>query len=118
MIVILIIMNFYGMSDKAILRELGRRVKQQRLAKNLTQASLAKMAGLNRMTVVKLEQGKTSTLLTFVQVLHALGSLDGLESFLPDLGPSPLQVARMKGKKRFRASSSNIQPRNSEDSSW
>ena len=111
-------MNFYGMSDKAILRELGRRVKQQRLAKNLTQESLAKMAGVNRMTVVKLEQGKTSTLLTFVQVLHALGSLDGLESFLPNLGPSPLQVAKMKGKKRSRASSSKIQPRDSEDSSW
>jgi len=111
-------MNFYGMSDKAILRELGRRVKQRRLAKNLTQESLAKMAGLNRMTVVKLEQGKTSTLLTFIQVLHALGSLDGLESFLPELGPSPLQVAKMKGKERSRASSSNIQPWDSEDSSW
>lgn len=92
------------MSDKAILRELGQRVKHRRLAKNLTQEDLAKMAGLNRMTVVNLEQGKTSTLLTFVQVLHALGSLDGFESFLPDLGPSPLQVARMKGKKRLRAS--------------
>ena len=111
-------MNFYGMSDKAILRELGRRVKQRRLAKNLTQERLAKMAGVNRMTVVKLEQGKTSTLLTFIQVLHALGSLDGLESFLPELGPSPLQVARMKGKERARASSSNIQPWDSEDSSW
>ena len=111
-------MNFYGMSDKAILREIGRRVKQRRLTKNLTQESLAKMAGVNRMTVVKLEQGKISTLLTFIQVLHALGSLDGLESFLPELGPSPLQVAKMKGKERSRASSSNIQPRDSEDSSW
>ena len=111
-------MNFYGMSDKAILRELGRRIKQHRLAKNITQESLAEMAGLSRMTIVKLEQGKTSTLLTFVQVLHALGSLDGLESFLPDLGPSPLQVARMKGKKRSRASSGNIQSRRREDSSW
>ena len=111
-------MNFYGMSDKAILRELGRRVKQRRLAKNLTQESLAEMAGVNRMTVVKLEQGKTSNLLTFVQVLHALGSLDGLESFLPDLGPSPLQVARMKGKKRSRASGRTIQSRRREDSTW
>ena len=111
-------MNFYGMSDKAILREIGRRVKQRRLAKNLTQERLAKMAGVNRMTVVKLEQGKPSTLLTFVQVLHALGSLDGLENFLPDQGPSPLQVAKMKGKKRSRASSSNVQPRDSEDNRW
>ena len=98
------IMNFYGMSDKAILRELGRRVKQRRLDKNLSQESLAEMAGVNRMTVVNLEQGRTTTLLTFVQVLHALGSLDGLQGFLPDLGPSPLLVAKMKGKKRLKAS--------------
>ena len=111
-------MNFYGMSDKAILREIGRRVKQRRLTKNLTQESLAKMAGVNRMTIVKLEQGKPSTLLTFVQVLHTLGSLDGLENFLPDQGPSPLQVAKMKGKKRSRASSSKVQPWDNEDSKW
>lgn len=112
-------MNIYGMSDKGILREIGSRVKQRRLAKNLTQESLAKMAGVNRMTVVKLEHGKASTLLTFVQILRALESLDGLESFLPERGPSPLQVAKMKGKERTRASSSNVQPwGDSEDSSW
>jgi DNA-binding XRE family transcriptional regulator len=111
-------MNFYGMSDKAILREIGRRVKQRRLTKNLTQESLAEMAGVNRMTIVKLEQGKPSTLLTFVQVLHALGNLDGLANFLHDQGPSPLQVAKMKGKKRSRASSSNVQPWDSEDNRW
>lgn len=102
-------MNFYGMSDKAILRELGRRVRQNRLAKNLTQKRLAEMAGVSRMTIVNLEKGQAATLLTFIQVLHSLGSLDGLENFLPDLGPSPLQVAKMKGKKRSRASGSNIQ---------
>jgi transcriptional regulator with XRE-family HTH domain len=111
-------MNIYGMSDKAILREMGMRVKQRRLAKNLTQESLAKMAGVNRMTVVNLEQGKAAALLTLVQVLRALGSLDGFESFLPELGPSPLQVAKMKGKERSRASSSNVQPWDNEDSSW
>jgi len=112
-------MNIYGMSDKGILREIGSRVKQRRLAKNLTQESLAKMAGVSRMTVVKLEHGEAATLLTFVQILRALESLDGLESFLPERGPSPLQVAKMKGKERTRASSSNVQPwRDSEDSSW
>ena len=112
-------MNFYGMSDKAILRELGRRVKQRRLAKNLTQQSLAEMAGVNRMTIVNLEQGKTATILTFVQVLHALDGLDGLENFLPELGPSPLQVAGMKGKKRQKASGgSRKSSRDNEESTW
>lgn len=99
-------MDFYGMSDKAILRELGRRTRRRRLAKNLSQENLAKMAGVNRMTIVNLEKGKTATLLTFIQVLHALGNLDGLENLLPDPGLSPLQVAKMKGKERLRASAS------------
>ena len=103
-------MDFYGMSNKAILRELGRRVRQRRLAKNLSQESLAQMAGVNRMTIVNLEKGKTTTLLTLVQVLHALGSLDGLQGFLPDLGPSPLQMARMKGRKRLKASGATVKP--------
>ena len=111
-------MNFYGMSDKAILRELGKRVRQKRLAKNLTQKRLAEMAGVSRMTIVNLEKGQAATLLTFVQVLHSLGSLDGLENFLPDLGPSPLQVAKMKGKKRLKASSSNTQLRDNEENAW
>jgi putative transcriptional regulator len=111
-------MNFYGMSDKAILREVGRRVRQNRLAKNLTQKRLAEMAGVSRMTIVNLEKGQAATLLTFIQVLHSLGSLDGLENFLPDLGPSPLQVAKMKGKKRSRASGSNIQLWDSEENTW
>ena len=111
-------MNFYGMSDKAILRELGRRVRQKRLAKNLTQKSLAEMAGVSRITIGNLEKGQAATILTFVQVLHALSSLDGLENFLPDQGPSPLQVAKMKGKKRSRASSSTIQPWDNEENTW
>jgi len=70
------------------------------------------------MTIVNLEKGQAVTLLTFIQVLHSLGSLDGLENFLPDLGPSPLQVAKMKGKKRSRASGSNIQLWDSEENTW
>jgi len=43
-------------------------------------------------------------MLTFVQVLRALGVLDELDSLLPDPGISPLEIARMKGRMRKRAS--------------
>jgi len=112
-------MSFYGMSDKAILREFGKRVRQRRLAKNLSQERLAKMAGVNRMTIVNLEKGKAATLLTFVQVLNALGSLDGLENLLPEPGLSPLQVAKMKGRERRRASADRKpEPDNNEVVEW
>ena len=53
-------------------------------------------------------------MLTLIQVLRALGGLEEkifvaeyqikLNAFLPEPGPSPLQLAKMKGRERQRAS--------------
>lgn len=97
-------MNLYGMSDRALLEEIGSRVKRRRLDKNISQQRLADIAGLNRATVSALECGTSSSLLTLIQVLRALGALDELSLLLRDTGPSPLQLASLKGKQRRRAS--------------
>ncbi len=97
-------MSIYGMSDRAILKEIGRRLKRKRLEKNLSQQKLADLAGINRTTVRDIEQGSPFGVLTLVEILRALDALDELNSFLPDPGISPLQLAKMKGKERRRAS--------------
>ncbi len=97
-------MNYYSMSDRAILREIGRRLRRRRLDKNLSQQTLADTAGLSRTTVSDLERGAPAGVLTLVQILRALGALEELDAFLPDPGPSPLELARMKGRERQRAS--------------
>ncbi len=97
-------MSIYGMSDRAILKEIGRRLKRKRLEKNVSQQRLADLAGLNRTTVRDLEHGSPFGVLTLIQILRALGVLEELNSFLPDPGISPLQLAKMKGKERRRAS--------------
>jgi transcriptional regulator with XRE-family HTH domain len=99
-----IIMNTYGISDRAILREIGRRLKRKRLEKNLSQQRLAELAGLNRTTIGEAERGTPFGVLTLVQILRALNALEAIDSFLPDPGISPLQLAKMKGKERRRAS--------------
>ena len=97
-------MSIYGMSNQAILREMGERLKRKRLDKNVSQQELAELAGLNRTTVSEIEQGKPFAMLTFIQILRALDALEELDSLLPDPGISPLQLAKMKGKVRRRAS--------------
>lgn len=92
------------MSDRAILREIGHRLKRRRLAKNLSQQKLAELSGLNRTTIGEVERGAPFGVLTLVQILRALKALEELDSFLPDQGISPLQLAKMKGKERRRAS--------------
>ncbi|MNE49544.1 hypothetical protein D3C80_1440710 [compost metagenome] len=54
-----------------------------------------------------LNQGK-GTLINLIAVLRALGELERLSSLLEEVQPSPLQILRMEGKKRRRASGSRI----------
>jgi transcriptional regulator with XRE-family HTH domain len=95
----------YGMSDMAILREMGLRLRKTRLRQNLTQEKVADLAGVTRTTISEMERGKPFEVVTLVQVLRALRSLESIDAFLPDPGISPLQLARMRGKERQRASS-------------
>ena len=110
-------MDYYSISDKAILREMGARLKHRRLDKNLSQQVLADMAGLSRTTISDLERGAPAGMLTLIQVLRALGGLEELDAFLPEPGLSPLQLARMKGRERQRASRQTAD-KNKEDSEW
>ena len=99
-----IIVNVYGMSDQAILEEIGARLKRRRLNRNLTQQEVAEKAGLTRTTVGEFERGASSSMLTLIRILRVLGALEELDSFLPDTGPSPLQLAKLQGRQRQRAS--------------
>ena len=97
-------MDYYGMSDKAILGEIGKRLKSKRLRKNLSQQELGERAGLSRNTISDMEGGGSTTLHNFIRILRVLDSLDELEHLLPEPGISPVQMLRMKGKTRKRAS--------------
>lgn len=97
-------MDYYGMSDKAILAEIGTRLKRKRLRKNLSQQELGERAGLSRNTISDMEGGGSSTFHNIIRTLRALDALDDLDHFLPDPGISPVHMVRMKGKSRMRAS--------------
>ena len=48
------------MSDTAIVTELATQVKQMRLNKNFSQAQLAKVTGLDRVTISRFEKDRKS----------------------------------------------------------
>ncbi|MFN1835450.1 helix-turn-helix domain-containing protein [Balneola sp. MJW-20] len=99
-------MEFSALSDQAILKQIGKRIRRKRLQQNITQEAMAENAGLSRITISNLEQGKSSSLRTLIQVLRVLGQLDDLEAFIPEPGVSPMEMLKNEGKKRKRASSS------------
>ena len=96
-------MIFDRMSPAAIAEQLGDRLKQARLNANLTQAELASKTGLNRRTILNAEKGNVQ-LKNLVAIFVGLDMSDHLNLFLPIQEISPLQLAKLKGKKRQRAS--------------
>jgi putative transcriptional regulator len=97
-------MQFSSMTDPAILGEIAQRVRRGRLNQNVTQARLARNAGVARSVVQNLETGRDVTLSSLLRILRTLGIIDQLNAFLPDPGISPVQLARLQGRRRQRAS--------------
>lgn len=107
--------DLYSRTNEAILEEVGRRLARARLNRNLRQAELAENAGVSLRTVQNAEAGQSCSLETFIRLLRALGELEGLAAWLPDRGPSPIDLADRQGKERKRASGRRA---DSEEEEW
>ena len=99
-------MKLEGMSNQAILQEIGHRLTLERLNLNITQGDLSTRAGIARRTLVAAEAGEGMTLSTFVSILRELRLLDRLDALLPEPAPSPIQLLKLRGKTRQRATGS------------
>ena len=110
--------NWIAMGDNAIIGVIGEFIKQKRLQENKTQAILAKEAGLNRSTLVKIENGESIRLSSLIQILRVLNLLHLLDVFTIENKISPMEYARLKEKKRLRAGKKNIESDSNEDIGW
>ncbi len=99
--------EWLSMSDKSIISIIGKYIKDQRLNQNKTQANIAKIAGINRWTMSKIENGEPISLMSLIQILRALNLLDVLNVFETITQLSPLELAKLEKQKRQRASSNN-----------
>lgn len=90
-------------SDSEILATLGERLARERLDRNITQAVVAREAGVARRTVSRLENGHSVDTQSLIRILRALGLLDRLERLAPPPRPSPVALAARRGRDRERA---------------
>lgn len=103
------------LTDESVLIELGNRLTKRRLELQLTQAELAEEAGVSKRTVERIEAGATTQTSTFIRILRVLDLLDRLDTLVPATGPGPIDLLRLKGKERQRASRKG---RKARDENW
>lgn len=104
-------------SPAAIAEQLGERLRQARLNANLTQNELAEQCGLSRKLIMGAEKGKAQ-LESLVAILQALNLTEQLDLFIPAQTISPVQLARLQGKKRQRASGNRSSQTPGENTEW
>lgn len=86
---------------KAI-EELGRRVRQQRIAMHMKQRELADRAAVSADSLSALENGRPVTTVTLARILRALGQEDALQDLLPPPVVSPIDLQKLAGRQRKR----------------
>lgn len=96
--------DYEAASSEAIVEALGRRLDEIRLSRNISQADLAREAGVSRSTMTRLADGKGVSLNSFVRIMQALQLTGHLATLLPDPGIRPVERLKFEGARRQRAS--------------
>jgi transcriptional regulator with XRE-family HTH domain len=81
-------------TSRELQQQLGVSVRALRLHKNLTQRELADKAGVSLRALASLENGKGSSLETFVRGLKALDAASAIESLAPQASFSPMALLK------------------------
>ena len=110
--------KFKTITDDAVLEALGRRLERRRIDFGLTQAKLSEQAGVSKRTVERMEAGAATQTRSLIRILRILDLLQGLDQLIPETGPKPMDMLKLKGKERKRASSGGATNQSGEVWSW
>ena len=94
-------------NNAAILKELGLRIKRGRIDMQISQADFAHKAGISVRTLSVAENGGDLRMSNLLRILRVLGSLENLNTLLPELDLNPEGYLTL-GKERQRVSRKQI----------
>src|SRR5215469_4376698 len=83
-------------SPEELQKELGKRIRQLRLFRNIAQKAVAEKAGIARAALQNLEAGRGSSVQTLLRTLKALNYLEGIEMLAPQPTVNPLALLKTK----------------------
>jgi len=94
--------SWFGLTDAAIVTEIGKRLRLFRIGSNHTQQQLADRTGLSRSTIRDIERGKPVNLMSLLPVLRELNLLDSLDTCFPGYASMPVLANEHRHRQRVR----------------
>ena len=83
-------------SEKSILIELGRRIKQNRIALNITQVELSEKCGISPSTETRIESGDDTKISNYLKILNGLNMLENIDVLIPEIQPDFKSIYEQK----------------------
>lgn len=103
-------------NNEFILKELGKRIQETRIATRLSQKDFSDIAGLSVGSISRIESGQSTTMENFLKVLRALDLLQGLDLLIPEQEIKPSDLLDAGGKRWKRVTSARKADNN--DTTW
>ena len=113
-------MDAYFSSDRVLMERIGQMIRKRRIGVQMTQKQLSEQASVAISSVASMEKGGNCSLLTIIQVLRTIRSLDLLEPFLREEELSPIAYSEAMSKQRTpeRVRKPNINTTIKPESEW
>lgn len=109
-------MKIYGTeNNEFLLKELGQRIRDTRIASRLSQKNLSDKTGLSVATIVRIEAGENTSVGNMLKILRALNLLQGLDVLIPEQELKPTELFDV-GKKRQRVTEAS--KNKTSDATW
>ena len=102
-------------SNIFILEELGRRIKDARIAISMTQKEMALKAGISEKTVERIEKGENVKIENLLNIFRVLNFLQNFEILIPE---QEVLIEEMMDKKKRKRASRKKEAMNNSDWKW
>lgn len=89
-------------TNETVQMEIGKRLRDYRIARHITQKELAEQAGIALRTLINLEGGRDVKFSSLLSVLRQLDLLENVGVLVAEQGARPSDLFKL-GKKRQRA---------------
>lgn len=111
--------GFREKTEQQILSTIGESIRGSRIAQDMTLEELAKMSDINKMTLSRIENGKTNpTIMVLFRIFKSLNREREIEQIFPPPTESPLLLSKQAKSRDNNTLPMRVRKKDTSDEEW